>query len=50
MNDISGGTLTSSIKSEFANVIKGTKRQKSIEEIAINNNSQMRLSDALDEA
>lgn len=47
-SDLTNGSVSEEIKSEYTNVIKGNKRQISIEEIAVTNKGK--LSDALREA
>lgn len=48
--EINSGQMSSSTRSEYANIIKGSKRQASIEEIAISNGSKGTLADAMKEA
>ena len=48
--EINSGQISGSTHSEYANIIKGSKRQVSIEEIAISNGSQGTLADAINDA
>jgi len=48
--DMVSGSISGEIKSEYANVIKGSKRQTSIEEIAMAGGLKGQLADALRDA